>query len=446
MATFRIEVEDILMISLFVNACVVLQLFSSRAIELLLRLLKGLSSKSRTLRDLDMDRPGFLGRVLVEHTSLWVLSVLAIATLNYTSLTTMPFGHQPNPHPEFLISLTLCGNTARSLLIAVRIALARDVIFSKTDAKRMRKTHDQTGNRKLDFFYAVFIAVSCLLCLGFKENLFLGITSPLIELGATPLECCRMIRMAKNHIGSNSYRKTSILCFVMTVVSRLGLPILFFTLSLHQESPFVMGKVLVAWYFTSAIIYVVFNSLLLYQSVRRLWSSVKNTIPLPTSTHRPYPPPQPFSIYDYPEMLSNDIRDSEDCTKEDGQKAVTPWYKSCDYVFLRSYDNRNVTCVLFGEEEEKSNAFKRKETSKHTLLFKSRRPFESATDKLTPEPPLRKTSLSCDTIDSQQSDSLLESSDFLNVEASGNAVSTVDFTSSEKQSLDTSNATQIVDN
>lgn len=375
MASFVITQQDVLVISLAVHSYVIVHLILARLVDRAATAFTFRCSWYQTLADLHRRRPNVLARVLTEQLSLWTIIVVIFIALTFTSVSSLPFSHQPNPYPSFLLSVILHATIARHLYIAARISLTRETEVAHSGAALTAPTSGQTGHRPLDFIYHVLGAASCLVSLGYKENLLLGVTASFTEVSSTLLETCRLVKMARR--SSDSYKKLTIICCVLCMLSRGALPVLLLTIALLEESPLTMDTVPIATSLTCGCYYIFYCSLLLYQSIRRVMKSLSSSRRAPT----PYScvTPVPFSIHDYPEMLSNDIQSDHGSLDADGWDNRYKNFKGLNYGFLRSYDNRNICSSLLGKERDKLNVTTRKDIPKYFLLYKlPREPHDRA--------------------------------------------------------------------
>ncbi|CAL1538822.1 unnamed protein product [Lymnaea stagnalis] len=365
MAPFVVTQYDLLVIALAAHSCVLIHLILARLVDCAVTAASFRCSLVQTLADLHGRRPNLLARVLTEQLTLWTLIVAIFIALTYTSVSSLPFSHQPNPYPSFLLGVILHATVARHLFAATRILLVKETAVTQSGTASVA-TAGHSGYRHLDFIYNILVAASCLVSLGYKENLLFGVTMSFMEVGSTPLECCRLVKLARRN--SESYKKLTVVCCVVCVLSRAALPVLLLTIASLEESPFVMDSVTIATSVACGCYFVFYFSLLLYQSIRRVIKSFSYAprSPVPYS----YVSPVPFSIHDYPEMLSNDIQSDHGMLDAEVLGNRYKHFKGLNYGFLRSYDNRNLYSSLLGKEKDKLNVTKRKENPKYLLLYK----------------------------------------------------------------------------
>ncbi|BFZ12784.1 hypothetical protein BsWGS_15822 [Bradybaena similaris] len=353
MPHFVVTSEDIIAVSIVVHVCVLLELLANRMVGWLSPVFSGRSSIVRTLLILHRMRPGLLAKVIMEQTTLWSIIVIIMVALTYTSLSVSPFSHQPEPYPKFLIRVILNASIARFSVMATRIVLVRDHVISQN---KTSATPGQSGHAKLDFIYCVYGAATNFLCLGYHENLMLGVTSSFMEVSSTPVECCRLIEQSNKASGSQSYRKTTILTCVLCFICRGMLPLLFVILAVTKESPFCMNEVPLVNFFISGVFYAMFNTLLLSQSIQRLRDSIhqRNSQQFTNASS----PTVPFSIH----MVSNETAQAK--ANDNNEQ---PHLNDFNYRQIHSSSNKTLYCNFDSDDVQKVNLIKKGDSKQPTV-------------------------------------------------------------------------------
>ncbi|CAG5128868.1 unnamed protein product [Candidula unifasciata] len=340
MAEVVITQEDVLAMSLMVHLCVFLELLANRLVGWLSPMLSERSSIVRTLTSLHRMKPGLLAKVLMEQTTLWSIILLIMVSLTYTSLSLTPFSHQPQPYPKFLVRVILTSSIARFSVMATRIVLVRDPVIGQI---KTTATPGQSGHAILDFFYCAYSAATNFLYLCYHENLLLGVTSSFMEVSSTPVECCRLIEQSNKALGSQSYRKTTILTCALCFICRVMLPLLFLILALRQESPFCMDEVPLVNFFISGAFYATFNGLFLSQSIRRLRYSSQH--PIPQTCIQSSSAQVPFSIH----MTSNETLQGQ-VNDNHGQSRLSDF----NYTLIETCNDKGLLRDLASDNIQKS--------------------------------------------------------------------------------------------
>lgn len=304
-----------------------------------------------------------------EQLTLWVIIALVLVALTYTSICLTPFSHQPLPYPAFLIRLILGAGVARFSVAAARIVLVRDVVADQIKTAAMP---GQSGFIKLDFLYNAISATANFICLGYHQNLLLGLTSSFMEVSSTPLECCRLIEQAKRSTGSRSYRKTAILSCAVCFLVRPALPLLLLIIAANKESPLVMDNIPLVSFFICIIFYSSYNTLLLSQSVRRALQSSRQC--RAQESHLPSSCPTPFSI----PVLPNVILENTSTDENEGKRR-----KNFNQDLLKSLDNRNLCCSFSSGAIDKMNVTETRERSKIPALHKKKENLENEKKKFS---------------------------------------------------------------
>ncbi|GFO25313.1 hypothetical protein PoB_005181800 [Plakobranchus ocellatus] len=286
MASFELSEVDLVKISLSAHVFLLLRALLGQLIDWLLPLLSSCTSTFRTLLGIHNRAPGLLPRVLTEQISLLVLVILDLLALSHTSVSLVPFGHQPQPSPSFLIRLVLSACAARYIVLASWLLLDRKSAKNKTGMESKEGELlpvSESGSRLLDILNALICGGTTLLCLGYHENFLLGMTLPFQELSSiltqycqlremlTPVKatCSTSCSMTARTVSLTSRCLTLLAC-TLCLVCRGGLPALFLVLALRRESPFVMNQVSLIWFFFSGACLAVFHAMLMYRAVLRV--------------------------------------------------------------------------------------------------------------------------------------------------------------------------------
>ncbi|XP_059163564.1 uncharacterized protein LOC131946641 [Physella acuta] len=339
MANFVIHLEDVLTMLLTSHLLVLLQL-------VLIRLLHWCSTflNLRTLVEIHRSRPSLLPRILTEQLSLWTLMVLTILALTYTSISSLPFSHQPSPYPNCLIRVILSANVARFLVMALQMLLVRETVDGKPET---RSVAGQSGKPGVDFVYNLLSAANCLISMAYNENLLLAVTIIIPEISSSAKDTCLVLKL-----GQKSYstcKKMIMFSCAICFVSRAFLPITLVTLAMLQETPFFMDSVPLTVFLLHFVYAFLYSCLLLHQSIQRVVNTCR------------YKPPTS-------ECNTFSINENSNGTNFKENRLVT---NQCfSYGFTRVCDNRNLCSPLPVKEKEKLNLLKNKEMAKYFLLYK----------------------------------------------------------------------------
>ncbi|RUS84185.1 hypothetical protein EGW08_008072 [Elysia chlorotica] len=403
MASFDISMVDILKISLSAHACLLLRSGLGKAADCLLPLLAPCSWRFRALHRLHEWAPDLMPRLVSEHASLLVLATLSLVALSHTSVSVIPFGHQSQPRPDYLIRFVLSACAARYIVMTSWLLLGRDVTLRKsgTEAKVLvSSATGESGLALLDFLYLTVCAGMTLLSLGCRQNFLLAMTLPFQELSAVFSAYCTLsevtaaIKSNRHRIACasdkpffGSARSLSLVSCIICLVCRGVLPTLFLALALQRESPFVMDWLPLSWFFLSCAFLTTFHIVLIYQEILNfinygkhagsvkdckkyswrkaiidnlesfsdedmgLKTTQEGMETLMTRGHKGHS----LSCHNHHHSLTNDIYQDIVLDKQDEIKCQLDRLRDLNYGLLRPFDNRNISSCAGDSDYTRAN-------------------------------------------------------------------------------------------
>lgn len=402
MASFNISTFDLLQISFAIHSFLLLRAVFGKLLDGLLPLLAGWAYKFRDLYRLHESAPSLLPRIFSEQVSLLMLTILALVALSHTSVSLIPFAHQPHPTPDFLIRVVLCVCTARYMLMASWLLLGRELTVTRTRSElkvTFSSATSESGSRVWDFFYFVICGGTSVISLGYRQNLLLAMTLPFLELTSILKGYRKLtdsIHALKDHLCDISdttrvsvsnrpkMRGVNLVSFITCLFCRVVLPVLFLSLALQRETPLVMDRLPLTWFLLNSAFLSIFHLVLIYNEIvkiasrgmnsnffigskRVFWGITlfgnlerccrKNEV---RKTDEGNSQPQvgndhTFCLHDHPESLTNDIHQNIALKKQNVNKYHTDKRGDLTYGLLRPCDNRNVSFCMSGVENRKGD-------------------------------------------------------------------------------------------